>query len=133
RGFNSYDDEGYLLVSLKGFVTGHPLYNEVYSQYGPAYYDVFGGLFALTGHPVTQDAGRLIVFVIRVVASLTAGWSMFRFTRSLPIALSGQMLTFIVLQRLNPEPMHPVGLLCLLLSLLLASAVLVFPRRPSAA
>src|SRR5262249_6416243 len=33
-----YDDEGYLLITLKQFFGGHALYDEVYTQYGPFYY-----------------------------------------------------------------------------------------------
>src|SRR6187455_343097 len=41
--FYSYDDEGYILLSLKQFATGHHLYSDVYSQYGPFPYELIGG------------------------------------------------------------------------------------------
>src|SRR5450755_2984681 len=62
--FAPYDDEGVFDFSLKLFVAGHPLYNSVFSEYGPFYYELFGGLFALTGHSVTTDAGRLMQLLL---------------------------------------------------------------------
>ena len=59
--FAGYDDEGTLLVTLKAFAHGDILYRDIYSAYGPFYYELFGGLFALTGHAVTTDASRSIV------------------------------------------------------------------------
>src|SRR5436305_9998015 len=53
--FATYDDEGTLLVTLKAFVHGEPLYRSIYSEYGPFYYELFGGLFALAGKAVTTD------------------------------------------------------------------------------
>ncbi len=34
-GFMGYDDEGYMLVALKGFVNHGELYDRVFTQYGP--------------------------------------------------------------------------------------------------
>lgn len=59
--FGSGDDEGTLLVSLQAFTAGEPLYRDAYSPYGPFYYEVFGGLFKLTGIGITNDASRLLV------------------------------------------------------------------------
>ncbi len=64
--FQPYDDEGTLLVTLNAFTHGAPLYKDVYTEYGPFYYELFGGLFALSGHAVTTDASRTIVIVIWV-------------------------------------------------------------------
>ncbi|HXS33100.1 MAG TPA: hypothetical protein VN758_04910, partial [Solirubrobacterales bacterium] len=51
--FSSGDDEGTLLVSLNAFSHGQTLYSDVYSPYGPFYYELFGGFFSLTGLAVT--------------------------------------------------------------------------------
>ena len=78
--FAPYDDEGTVLVTLKAFVHGDTLYRDVYSEYGPFYYEVFGGLFALTGHAVTTDASRSIVIVVWVGTSLLFGLAAQRLT-----------------------------------------------------
>ena len=64
--FAPYDDEGTVLVTLKAFVHGETLYRDVYTPFGPFYYELFGGLFSLTGQAVTTDASRTIVLVIWV-------------------------------------------------------------------
>ena len=80
--FAPYDDEGFFDYSLKLFVGGHTLYNSVFSEYGPFYYELFGGLFALIGHGVNTDAGRLIQLVVWVAASLGLGLVAHRLTGS---------------------------------------------------
>lgn len=36
--FASYDDEGYVMLSLVSYQDGKPLYDETYSQYGPFFF-----------------------------------------------------------------------------------------------
>jgi hypothetical protein len=62
------------------FVRGGELYDEVYSQYGPFYYLLFGGLFELLGRPVTPNAGRLIVVAIWVATATLYGMGIHRMT-----------------------------------------------------
>ena len=47
--FQEYDDEGYLLISLRDYARGGILYDEVYSQYGPAYFQLVTPLFRVAG------------------------------------------------------------------------------------
>jgi len=42
--FMVYDDEGYVLFSLKTFAEGGGLYERVYSQYGPFFFLLNQGL-----------------------------------------------------------------------------------------
>ena len=83
--FAPYDDEGTLLVTLKAFAHGDILYRDVYSPYGPFYYELFGGLFSLTGHAVTTDASRSIVVVLWVGTSLLYGLAAQRLTGRLAL------------------------------------------------
>src|ERR1700712_2300246 len=71
--FAPYDDEGTLLVTLKAFIHGDALYKEIWSVYGPFYYEIFGGFFKLFGLSVTTDASRTVVLVIWVGTSLLFG------------------------------------------------------------
>ena len=71
--FAPYDDEGTLLITLKAFVHGDALYSEIWSVYGPFYYELFGGFFKLFGLSVTTDASRTIVLVLWVGTSLLFG------------------------------------------------------------
>lgn len=127
--FAPYDDEGTLLVTLKAFVNGDVLYRDVYSPYGPFYYELFGGLFALTGKAVTTDASRSIVIVIWVGTSLLYGLAAQRLSGLLAVGLGGMIVAFGALRVLAGEPMHPQVLCVLLLGAFTLLAVLGPTRR----
>jgi hypothetical protein len=113
--FNTYDDEGYHLLILRDYVSGHALFTQLVTYYGPFFYEVMGGLFKLTGLDITNDSGRLVTLVIWLLATLAGGLAVYRLTRSLLLGLSSQLLTFNLLAALTNEPMQPSGLLSLLL------------------
>ena len=50
---NTPDDEGYVTLTLRSFVDGNALYDDVYSQYGPGFYAFVGGAMDLLGSPST--------------------------------------------------------------------------------
>jgi hypothetical protein len=128
--FATYDDEGTLLVTLKAFTQGHVLYRDVYSEYGPFYYEVFGGLFALTGKAVTTDASRTIVCFVWVGTSLLYGVAAQRLTGRLALGVIAAAAAFASLGVLASEPMHPQGLCALLLAAFTLLATLRPGRRP---
>ena len=39
-GFESYDDQGYMLIALRSFSDHGSLYKNVFTQYGPFYYEL---------------------------------------------------------------------------------------------
>jgi len=125
----SYDDEGTLLVTLKAFSEGETLYRDIYIPYGPFYYEVFGGLFALTDQAVTTNASRSIVVVIWVATSLLYGISAQRLTGRLMLGVTGMLTAFVPLNVLVNEPMHPQMLCVLLLGLLTLLATFEPSRR----
>jgi hypothetical protein len=112
--FAPYDDEGTLLVTLQAFADGDTLYRDVYSPYGPFYYELFGGLFALTGKGVTTDTSRSIVVVLWIATSLLYGISVQRLSGRLALGVAGAIAAFAPLFVLANEPMHP-QVLCVLL------------------
>jgi hypothetical protein len=120
--FVRYDDEGYLLISLSEFLDGGVLYDEVYTQYGPFYYLLFGGFFELLGVSVTANAGRLIVVVVWLATATLHGIAVHRLTGWLWVGVAAQLVAFMTLRVLIAEPMHPIGLTCLLLAGMLALA-----------
>jgi hypothetical protein len=126
--FASYDDEGTLLVTLKAFVHGETLYRDIYSEYGPFYYELFGGLFAATGKAVTTDASRTVVIFVWVLSSLLSGITAHRLTKSLALGLVGMAAAFAALGVLANEPMHPQGL-CVLLFAAVALLLVLGPSR----
>lgn len=127
-GFMSYDDEGYMLTALKGYVNHGHLYDDVFTQYGPFFYEAWGGVFSLFGIPVDHDAGRTATMVAWILASLGIGLAGWRLTGSLLLGLGTQALVFTALSVLVNEPMHPGGMICLLLAAILLIACCVRDR-----
>lgn len=127
-GFMSYDDEGYMLTALKGYVHHGHLYDDVFTQYGPFYYEAWGGLFSLFGITVNHDAGRTATMVAWIVSSLGIGLASWRLTGSLLLGLGTQALVFTALGVLVNEPMHPGGIICLLLAAIVLIACCVRDR-----
>jgi hypothetical protein len=123
--FADYDDEGYMLTALKGFINHGELYDRVFTQYGPFYYEFWGGIFQLFGISVTHDSGRTVAMVVWILSSLILGLTIVRITRSVILGLGTQILSFSVLTVLIGEPMHPVGLIALLLAVIVAIAAFV--------
>jgi hypothetical protein len=128
-GFHDYDDEGYMLTALKAFVNGGHLYDQVFSQYGPFYYEVWGGLFSLFGIDVTHDSGRTVTMVAWVLASLGFGLVTWGLTRSVFLGWAAQILSFNTLEVLTNEPMHTYGLVALLLVAIVAISLFVRERE----
>ncbi len=128
-GFHSYDDEGYMLTALKAFVNHGHLYDQVFTQYGPFYYELWGGLFSIFGIPVTHDSGRTVVIVVWVLSGLLFGLGILKITRSIVLGLGTQILTFAALEVLTNEPMHPVGLIALLLAVIVVISTFVGERE----
>jgi hypothetical protein len=126
----SYDDEGTLLVTLQAFAQGDTLYRDIYSPYGPFYYELFGGLFALSGHSVTTDASRSIVIVLWVGTSFLFGLASQRLTGRLLLGVTGMIVAFATLYVLANEPMHPQGLCVFLLGVFVLLASFGPTRRP---
>ncbi|HEY2480200.1 MAG TPA: hypothetical protein VGI17_15915 [Solirubrobacterales bacterium] len=124
-GFSAYDDEGYMLTALKSFVNHGHLYDHVFTQYGPFYYDFWGGFFSLFSIPVTHDSGRSVVMVLWVLSSLLFGLGILRITRSIILGLGTQILTFAALEVLTNEPMHPVSSIALMLALIVVISTFV--------
>jgi hypothetical protein len=129
-GFASYDDEGYMLIALKSFLNHGHLYDDVFSQYGPFYYEFWGAFFEIFGIPVNHDGGRTAAIFAWVAASLLFGVASWRMTRSILIGLATQILVFGAIITVVNEPMHPGGTICLLLGTIVALSTLV-RARPS--
>ncbi len=127
-GFSFWDDEGDLLIGLQGFLRHGSLYGHTFSRYGPFYYEVWGGLFSLLGILVGHDGGRTVTMVVWVLIGLELGLVALRLTGSVLLGLAVQMLVFRALIVLGNEPMHPGGLICLLLGAVLAASSFAWGR-----
>lgn len=128
--FRVWDDEGVFEYGIRLFDHGHPLYSGFYTDYGPFSYELWGGLFALLGRNITTDSGRLIQVVIWSFSCLALGLASHRLSRRLAVGISVQALSFIVLWVMDNEPMHPGGLIILLLSVAVCVVVFGLERWP---
>lgn len=127
-GFANYDDEGYMLTALKSFLNHGSLYDDVFTQYGPFYYEFWGGVFSIFGLSVNHDGGRTVTMVVWVLSSLLIGLSAWRMTRSILLGLATQMIVFGALVTLVNEPMHPGGIIVLLVSTIVSISCFVRDR-----
>ena len=116
--FQPYDDEGYFLWTLRDYIGGHL----AYQLYGPFYYEVMGGVFRILGLAVTTDNGRIVTLVLWLLGSLIGGLVVLELTRNFWLGVAGQFLTFHALSAFTSEPMHPSGLIGVLLVVLAALA-----------
>ncbi|HND60186.1 MAG TPA: hypothetical protein PLB90_01820 [Opitutaceae bacterium] len=117
--FMLYDDEGYVLLSLRNFAEHGRLYRDVYTQYGPLPYVLYYGLHLL-GLPFTHTAGRLLTLVAWSGSASLVAWLVWRATRHSALMLAVLAGTFVYLWVMVSEPNHPGGLIALLTALLAA-------------
>ena len=105
--FQDYDDEGYLLVTVQQFLRGLPLYDQVYTQYGPAYYLWQQVLHTLLGIPVTHDATRVVTIVVWLTCAVLVGLIVWLLTKRQLLTALGTIAAFMHLTRMTLEPGHP--------------------------
>jgi hypothetical protein len=117
--FMPYDDEGYVLLSLRNFATHGRLYTEVYSQYGPLPY-TFYHLLHLIGVPVTHVTGRIITIGAWSGAALFSSMIAWRGTRSYALVAAVLAAAGVCLWVMVNEPSHPGGLIVLMTAVLAA-------------
>jgi hypothetical protein len=131
--FMFYDDEGYVLWSLRNYIAHGGLYSHVYSQYGPFYYEFHDLLRRLIPLEYDNVSGRWITLVNWLLASGAGGILAWRHTRSVVCTLFGTSITFLYLWILVSEPMHPGGLLTSLVMIgAIAGAIAIERKRPMA-
>lgn len=124
--FKLYDDEGYVLHTLKSFVEGGGLYDRVYTQYGPLPY-VLWKLFSLVGIGPTHDNGRLLTLFLWLAAGGLCAGVAWRLSRNGVAALAALTGSVLLLWMCANEPSHPGALVCLLAC---AAGFIVSARRP---
>ncbi len=114
--FMFYDDEGYVLISLRNYAEHGGLYREVYTQYGPFPFVLYH-LLHLGGLPFTHVAGRLVTLAAWTGAALACAAVVWQVTRSFFTTLAVLAGTFVYLWIMVSEPTHPGGLIALLVAL----------------
>ena len=114
--FMVYDDEGYVLWSLHNFSAHGHLYNEVFTQYGPFFFNYYDVLARILGLTFDNDTSRLITLCHWMGATVLCAAVAWRQTRSYLVMAATAGLTFVYLWIMISEPSHPGGLLTLLVA-----------------
>lgn len=114
--FMLYDDEGYVLISLKNFSLHGSLYDRVYSQYGPAFYLIYDTLHRLFGFAWTNTSGRWITLCNWIGTTLFCTLLVRRAGGSWPLVLCVLVEVFSFLRIMASEPMHPGSTITLIVA-----------------
>ena len=98
---------------------GEPLYDETYTQYGPAFFALHSAFHRVTGLPITHDVTRLKTLLIWLAVASMCGMTVRRVTDSWMAALVGSLAAFLHLDRLCLEPGHPQEFCVLAIALIM--------------
>jgi hypothetical protein len=120
----NYDDEGYMIWTVKNFLAGHALYDQVSTVYGPFFYLYEWCVLTATGVPAASDSLRLVSAAFWVAAALIAFVLAYRATGSLLMAACVHLVAFRALSFIGEEPVHPQEA-CIALLLALGGAFYV--------
>ena len=117
-GFSWWDDEGYLLATVKAVVLHHILYDQIYTLYGPFYYLVEWLFYAVTGLTPSLDCVRLIGCILWSACGVLLSWPVYRMTRSFlltgfSLVIFTKMLVFFQWSPGHPEEVCLTLLACL--------------------
>ncbi len=122
--FAFYDDEGFMMISVRGYLDGHRLYDDIFTYYGPFYYLYEWFVHALTSLPLSHDFTRCLCIFHWLVAASVLALAGGLMTRSVPVAFLIFAQAILHLTPLVREPGHPQELAAVLLTV----AVLVAQR-----
>lgn len=114
--FMIYDDEGYVLISLKNFSLTGGLYDQIFTQYGPFPYLLYDALHRVIGFDFTNTAGRWITLVNWLGSAAICAALVGRTTRSFLWAAVTMAGTFVYLWIMVHEPVHPGGLITMIVA-----------------
>jgi len=115
--FMLYDDEGYVLITLRDFGRHGGLYDLVFSQYGPAFYLGYDALQRLLHFDWTNTVGRWITLCNWLGTAGICALILRRARLGWPLALFGFVDVFTYLWIMINEPMHPGGTIALMVAL----------------
>jgi hypothetical protein len=132
--FMGYDDEGYVLISLRNYGAHGALYDQVFSQYGPFFFAAYDAVHRVLGFAWTNSSGRLLTLALWSATALFPAalvWRRTRSTGATALTLAG---VFAYLWVMVHEPSHPGGCVGLLVALAAWTGAEADPaRRPWAA
>ena len=127
--FASYDDEGHMMTLISRVISGHALYNEVQTIYGPLYFLSQYWAHVITGIPLSNDSVRFLSIAFWLISAVLLFLLVYRATGSLLLATVAHFLGFRMIQFMGGfETAHPQEL-CILLLLGFAVAICYVDNR----
>lgn len=112
--FMVYDDEGYILWSVRSYLAEGGLYDRVFSQYGPFFYVLHDSLVTGFRLPLDNESARWLALVYWGGCAALGSAMVWRLTASRTLAAAAAVLVFATLTPMINEPGHPGGLLALM-------------------
>lgn len=110
-------DEGYLMITIQSFLEGQPLYDSVFTHYGPFYFFYQWIIHVPAAVPLTHDATRILCVIHWLTASAILGLTGAQLMRSAAAGIFVFALAVLHLTALASEPGHPQEWVALLLAL----------------
>lgn len=127
RNMQCYDDEGYMLIQIKLFLSGKPLYDDIVTLFGPTYFLLSKIAFRVL--PFGHDGIRLWTFASLGVAAVLGGVCVQGLTRRFSLAVIGTLIVGLkLIGPLSDEPGHPQFVVAILLTGI-AAALAWWPTR----
>jgi len=114
HGLDGWDDEGFILMTVRQFLDGRRIFDEIYTQYGTGYYAVRWMIHGLLGVELSHAAIRWVTLGCWVATAMLCSLTVLRFTRSLAFSVFAFALAIISLRSLRneigwPGDGHPRG------------------------
>ena len=127
--FAPYDDQGTMMVCMRGYLEGYPLYDSVRLAYGPFYFIYEALLHRATCLPVTHDVTGIICIAHWLGAACVLALAGGRMTRSAVFGVFIFMQATVHLEHIAREPGHPQELVALVLALAILAVATGSQRR----
>jgi len=124
KAFNLYDDEGYMMLTVKHFLDYRPLFDETVTLYGPFYYLFQFVIHRELGVPITHDWGRVIALGFWMIIAGLCALNTYQITRRQSLAALVSVLAVFHLDAIRFGPGHPQELCGLFIVLAVVLAVL---------
>jgi hypothetical protein len=122
--FTFYDDEGFMMLTVRHVLDGHRPYDDVVTAYGPVYYLYKWVLHGLIGLPLSHDVVRLNTAVMWMVTALLSSAVVFGMTRSFALATAAHLLVVLGLRSIANEPGHPQEMGVLIVAAIVLASVI---------
>lgn len=120
-------DEGYLMITMRGFLDGHVLYDEIFTQYGPAYYLLRAPLYWWLDVPLGHDSTRMLSVLTWIATASLCALGVWRSVRSWLLSWFVFLQVIVHAAPITNEPGHPQELV----ALMLAAIFCVLISRPA--